>query len=66
MTAQETIEKYLKTRKTFATAKEIAKSAKLNYKTVKNVLGNTENGFLKGNLRKCKVSGSILTTYGLG
>lgn len=63
MTAKEKIIKYLNKRTSGATAKEIAQYAKVTYKTVKNIVGNPENGFIKEAPRKCRVSGDVLTTY---
>ena len=66
MTTLDRIKNYLSRRSTPATSAEIAKYAKLNYKTVKNVLAiNNGKEFTYGPARKCKASGSPRVTYGL-
>ena len=77
MTALEKIVKYLKSRKTGATAPEIAKYTKVNYNTVRKELGSAVGTFYvnvcsdltgevsKDSFRKCRVTGKTLTTYQL-
>lgn len=69
MTAIEKIVKYLRKRRTAATAPEIAKGANVNYNTVRRIVGQPTKasnfGKFFGTLRKCKVTGKQLTTYKL-
>jgi len=68
MTALDKIVKYLKSRKTGATAPEIAKYAKVNYNTVRKLLGlhsGFDGVFYPLNHSKCQVTNKYLTTYKL-
>lgn len=59
---------YLRKRSTGATAYEIAKYAKVNYNTVRRILGEMWRFgpyFDKVGDSKCRVTGKILTTYRL-
>lgn len=66
-TALEKIVSYLQKRRTGATAPEIAKGAKVNYNTVRRVLGELQEYWSKKlePKRKCKATGKHLTTYSL-
>ena len=66
-TALDKIVAYLRKRSTGATAYEIAKYAKVNYNTVRRIVGETPNsGGIRWNPHeKCRVTGKTLTTYRL-
>jgi DNA-binding IclR family transcriptional regulator len=67
MTVKTKIISYLASRKTPATAKEIASYAKLNYNTVRRLLGEMlSNGVDAYDNVKCKVDKAYRTGYTLG
>ena len=71
MTAQETIIKYLRGRKTGATVPEIVKATGLNANTVRGCLpwyyanGGKWVVLYAKHKRKCRVTGKILSAYGV-
>ena len=73
MTAQETIIKYLKGRKTGATVPEIAKATGVNKNTVRRIVGawdypfyyHSGTGIKLPIVRKCRVTGKMLSAYGV-
>ena len=77
MTAQETIIKYLKGRKTGATVPEIVEATGLNANTVRRIVGAWEyqlarpfyyrrgRGIKLPIVRKCRVTGKTLSAYGV-
>lgn len=71
MTVFQKIVKYLESRKTPATAQEIAKAVKANFNTVRKELGYLANWLGNGVLqrtpsaRKCRISGKVVSTYNL-
>lgn len=67
-TALEKIVAYLKGKKKGATAPEIAHYAKVNYNTVRRVLGEiywSTSEALESNFKKCRITGKQLTSYKL-
>ena len=64
MTAQETIIKYLKGRKTGATVPEIVKATGLNANTVRRIVGALDRLWCWTIVRKCRVTGKTLLAYG--
>ena len=62
MTAQETIIKYLKGRKLGATVPEIIQATGLNANTVRRIVGG---GVKLPIVRKCRVTGKMLSAYGV-
>ena len=62
MTAQETITKYLRGRKTGATVPEIVEATGLNANTVRRIV--REFGGLTV-FRLCRVTGKMLSAYGV-
>ena len=69
MTAKETIIKYLRGRKTGATVPEILAATGLNANTVRRIVGDWDYQFhykIKlPSVRKCRVTGKILSAYGV-
>lgn len=64
---EERVIKKLKSRRTGATTKELATVLSMNEKTVRNILGRLQLGFVSvvrvGSQRKCKISGNVVNTY---
>ena len=65
MTAQETITKYLLGRKTGATVPEIVGATGLNANTVRRIVGARDWLWSWTIVRKCRVTGKILSAYGV-
>ena len=65
MTAQETIIKYLKGRKTGATVPEIVAATGLNRNTVRRIVGAIDWIWCWTITRKCRVTGKMLSAYGV-
>ena len=71
MTAQETIIKYLRGRKTGATVPEIVEATGLNKNTVRRVIGNCLSYKARGTKltwnmdRKCRITSKVRTAYGV-
>ena len=70
MTAQETIIKYLRGRKTGATVPEIVAATGINKNTVRRIVGNYSlwHGMPLASMRqrnKCRVTGKQLSAYGV-
>ena len=73
MTAQETIIKYLRGRKTGATVPEIVEATGLNANTARRIVGAlgrwttrlTGKGIKPPITRKCRVTGKMLSAYGV-
>ena len=74
MTAQETIIKYLKGRKTGATVPEIVAGTGVNENTVRRIVGGfihyewkkySGEGIKLPIVRKCRVTGKRLSAYGV-
>ena len=73
MTAHEKIIKYLRGRKTGATVPEIVQATGLNANTVRKIVGAwfywtvrlTGKGIKLPIARKCRVTGKILSAYGV-
>ena len=63
MTAQETIIKYLKGRKLGATVPEIVEATGLNKHTVRREAAAFKHWFRLPVIRKCRVTGKILSAY---
>ena len=74
MTAQETIIKYLRGRKLGATVPEIVEATGVNKNTVRRIVGgfmyyewakNSGEGEKLPIIRKCRVTGKMLSAYGV-
>ena len=71
MTAQETIIKYLRGRKTGATVPEIVAATGLNANTVRRTIGhylsykNRDTEFTWHMARKCRITSKARTAYGV-
>ena len=66
MTAQGAITKYLKGRKTGATVPEIVQATGLNANTVRRIMGELGCRLVNWKtLRRCRVTGKMLSAYGV-
>ena len=66
MTTKDKIVRYLKSRSTPATAKEIATYAKLNANTVRKILGEISDSLTHWTDVKCKIDKQYRQGYSLG
>ena len=65
MTAHEKIIKYLRGRKTGATVPEIVEATGLNANTVRRIVGALDWIWCWTIVRKCRVTGKMLSAYGV-